>query len=290
MPEALVAFRVSPADHTIQYAESPAGLHRSFDDGATWEQSLSSPATRQGPYNSINSVALSRADSRLIYVLTQPTPYSIDIERSRDGGATWKEVFSASGASPSCYFRVQAFLPHGIDPARALFVGTCFHYADPPDLNFAEPVRQTTDQGESWETVGHFPAGHVQSLIGWRGVKPERLYTTIARSGSGHGTTLYRSDDDGHTWTELLSRVVQGETVASTSIDALAYDPARPDLVFIAIGGGVRMSSDAGATWNDLGRQDLPNVQTLMVGVDGRNLYAGTEQGLYRLPLGNEPG
>ena len=39
------------------------------------------------------------------------------------------------------------------------------------------------------------------------------------------------------------------------------------------------------ATWSDLGRQDIGAVSDLALGVDGRNLYAATDQGLWRLPL-----
>jgi hypothetical protein len=34
-----------------------------------------------------------------------------------------------------------------------------------------------------------------------------------------------------------------------------------------------------------LGRQDIGAVSDLALGVDGRNLYAATDQGLWRLPL-----
>jgi hypothetical protein len=66
---------------------------------------------------------------------------------------------------------------------------------------------------------------------------------------------------------------------------ALAYDQGRPDRVYVAAGGGVRASADGGATWADLGRQGLPAIRDLVLSPDGEQLYAATEQALYRLRL-----
>jgi len=129
---------------------------------------------------------------------------------------------------------------------------------------------------------------------------PERLYVVLSHSGivqiDGRsesrtvGSSIHRSDDDGRTWTLLLTTAGDGAPEPGKRITALTYDPARPDVVYIAVEGGVRASADGGATWAALGRQDLPRINVLALGVDGRNLYAATERGLYRLRLASDIG
>jgi hypothetical protein len=53
-----------------------------------------------------------------------------------------------------------------------------------------------------------------------------------------------------------------------------------------AAGGAVAASLDGGATWADLGRQDIGAVSDLAVDVDGGWLFAATDQGLWRWRLG----
>lgn len=78
----------------------------------------------------------------------------------------------------------------------------------------------------------------------------------------------------------------------------LAYDPAVPDRVYVGVNENVRESSntrrvgrrvitsgDGGATWMNLSEQDIGAIQALALGIDGRNLYAATDQGVWRLPL-----
>ena len=72
------------------------------------------------------------------------------------------------------------------------------------------------------------------------------------------------------------------------SSGGLGYDPLVPDHVYIGLtygGGGAKVSADGSNTWNDLGRQDLGEIHDLALGVDGRNLYAATDQGVHRLAL-----
>ena len=70
---------------------------------------------------------------------------------------------------------------------------------------------------------------------------------------------------------------------------SLAVDPTDPDRVYAGLTGtGVKVSTDGGITWADLGRQDLPVIHDLVLGVDGRNLYCATDGGVYRLPLHGE--
>jgi len=47
----------------------------------------------------------------------------------------------------------------------------------------------------------------------------------------------------------------------------------------------VRVSTDAGATWSDLGTLPVGEVHDLALGIDGANLYVGTDQGVWRLGL-----
>ena len=83
---------------------------------------------------------------------------------------------------------------------------------------------------------------------------------------------------------------------ASTLIGGLAYDPAQPDHVFVGFSGvpsldsieaigSVLASLDGGASWLSVGCQDVGPVHDLALGIDGRNLYASTDTGLWRLAL-----
>ena len=94
-----------------------------------------------------------------------------------------------------------------------------------------------------------------------------------------------RSDDNGASWTELL-RYRAGDS-GGVRLSALTYDPAAPDRVYVglnAVEKGVRTSADGGATWNELGLGDR-DVRALELGIDARNLYAATDQGVWRLRL-----
>jgi photosystem II stability/assembly factor-like uncharacterized protein len=76
---------------------------------------------------------------------------------------------------------------------------------------------------------------------------------------------IFRSDDQGATWTNLgsavLNLVIQGITVdhQSNPVNAIALDPANPTHVYLGCNVGVFKSTDEGAHWTAF-RENLPNA------------------------------
>jgi photosystem II stability/assembly factor-like uncharacterized protein len=299
LPPDLAGIVADPTDHTIFYAYHVRGeitLYKSVDTGETW-----APAVAESEANPLKGgkdleLVVSQADHNLLYLAYRSGNTSMEIMRSHDGGQTWTKARSDYGASPGCFVVVKAFQPHPIDPNRILRIASCTLYFS--DLN---TLGISDDQARTWTphggpSVSGYISGIV-SLVGWDGVKPERMYALMSHSqttGQGRSTetvgySLFRSDDEGQTWT-LLRTNLPGERHDSTFIrdpgnNWLAYDRSRPDVVFHRSFHGVQMSTDAGATWADLGRQDLPQISELLVGIDGRYLFAATKDGVYRIAI-----
>ena len=85
-----------------------------------------------------------------------------------------------------------------------------------------------------------------------------------------------------------------------TLVRGLAYDPLDPDHVWVERTTGtvdpndprtvtsssqLQESGDGGVSWADLGQPIEGSVNDLVLGVDGENLYAAAESGVWRLPV-----
>jgi len=143
-----------------------------------------------------------------------------------------------------------------------------------------------------------FPA----RLVGGRGTTPVLFYLAANRDARFGGFSLFRSDDDGRTWTEVLAYRAGGTTdrpeASNVRLGGLTYDAARPDRVYVGLNedlvnasggtltdGRVRMSASGGTSWIDLGRRSLWKIADLSLGVDCQSLCLATEQGVWRLRL-----
>lgn len=103
----------------------------------------------------------------------------------------------------------------------------------------------------------------------------------LARGGGSSAPSellFTRRHDRGASWRFLLN----ANDDPSVGVAGLAYDPSAPDYLYLAptgAGEAVQASPEGGETWQQLGADDKGRVTSLALGIDGRNLYAGTDRG-----------
>jgi photosystem II stability/assembly factor-like uncharacterized protein len=314
-------------DGLTAYARTQNGLLRTADGGQTWREAATQvegridaltldPATGwlylatgsgyvyRGRAGSTDWESWGQGLARSGAVFTlQPAPdrpgtwyagAESGLYRSEDGGLSWQPVSQGPGYPPAAAL---AMTPDG-----ALYLGN------------ADGVYYSTDGGERWTRRGEgLPAANVLSLA----VSPADARVLYAGLG---GQGVYRSPDEGQTWTtggvpglsamalaahptdpqRLYTRVAfervyetrdGGETWAarweglglSTEIISLAIDPHQPETLYAGGTQGLFRSRDGGLAWRPVGRElDGQTVFTLVV--DRANpdwLYAGTTRGVY---------
>jgi hypothetical protein len=286
---------VDPTNHDVLYAELEAALFASRDGGANWQRLGLGFENRLGiaPVEHLRALEISPAEPSLLYA---SLAYDVGVPRflrSRDSGATWTLLEGPAPHSPSsgCLYILSLLRPHATDPMRLFRSDGC---GQGYGFAYGHPLRQSTNQGASWSTLYQRAATAVNHLVGGQGSMPTRWYISTLFAGGAAGGTVARSDDDGASWQTVLewrpdTPIERGWSgTPGAMIGGLAYDPFHPDTVFVGMttpDGGVRASTDGGASWTELGQHDIGSVQDLAVGIDGRNVYAATDLGLWRLAL-----
>jgi hypothetical protein len=223
---------------------------------------------------------------------------------SRDRGASWTTL-SSSGPLSLCGWGVRLLQAHSTAASQVFLSSGCF-----AGRNFGASLQHSNNAGATfqdwWKSdLSGLQAGYPARLVGGLGAAPARWYLAFNRDARIGGSAVDRSDDDGATWTPILSYEGGGTFgPAGTDPDAwniqingLAYAPSAPEILYVARTAlspadqsvqtsGVSVSRDGGVTWSDLGRQQaLGHLADLQLGVDGQNLYLASDQGLYRLGL-----
>ncbi|MGE0043064.1 MAG: hypothetical protein AB7H88_17645 [Vicinamibacterales bacterium] len=144
---------------------------------------------------------------------------------------------------------------------------------------------------DAWEPLGPGNIGGRTRVVAFH---PQRHDTVFAAGVSGG---VWRSDDAGANWRPL------GDGLANLAVNALAIDPADPDVMFAGTGegflreeirgtglplrgGGVFVTRDGGTTWTLAAGTATPDfywVNDLAIGHgDSPRLYAATRSGVWR--------
>jgi len=266
-----IVVEVDPSDHTRLFANGADGLYRSIDDAQTWTP-LPLPT---GTGSSIRSIAVSPADRALVYVSKvsgEDVGTTLWTVRSGDGGDTW-ELVKRDDAGPSCGYRVDLFAPHPTDPSRVYRNVGCTRGGPG-----GGPLEHSADQGVTWTDLTPPEAGGPNRIVGGRAVAGRRFYLAT-RLVPKTASRLYESEDGVGDWRRIAEARVD-------TIDALADDPRNPNRVYVGTSDGtVRALVGGDQQWALLGQQGLGAIHDLVLGVDGANLYAATEQGIWRYPL-----
>jgi len=174
------------------------------------------------------------------------------LRRSDDGGATWQEVpgigfGEADGASLERVWTIEA------DPFRE---GVVWAGCEPHSLWRSDDGGRTFALNRGlWDHPHHAEwmpgqgGGAVHTVV----PRPDgSVYVAMSTGG------VYRSLDEGASW-EPRNRGIRVEFAPekypefNQCVHRLAMDGADPDLMWVQNHGGVFRSTDAGATWDDVG-------------------------------------
>jgi len=244
-------------------------VYKTTDGGGTWTPVLSTSGLQ------VLAVAVSPADHNVVFVALAQFSAGFQVYRTQDGGGTWTRIEGPTNGA-ICMFSVLILLPHPTDVSRVLRTAGCYAGRDVPS---GDSLDQSTDQGVTWSMLFHPTPLFPSRLVGGMGSQSARWYLSGYFGASPGGTKLFRSDDDGHTWNDVL------DYAAGPAIVGVAYDPETPDRVFAALTTDlVRQSNDGGASWTDLSSGPT-GLADLLLTPDGQVLLAATQHGVWRIEV-----
>ncbi|MCA1646976.1 MAG: hypothetical protein LC797_16440 [Chloroflexi bacterium] len=270
MPAAHALLALDPTSTTVLYAAGGNQVFKSSNDGSTWSPILSTPSVQA------IGIAVSPANHNLLYLATAQGSGSFDFRRSLDGGATWT-ILEGPLNGPTCTWTVLILFPHPSNELRVLRTSGCYAGFS---VSFGDSLKQSTDRGATFTSLFHPTPLFPSRLVGGQGSQPMRFYLGAHFGASPGGGKLFRSDDDGATWTTILN------FTSGPSVSGLAYDPSAPGKVYAGLTDAtVQISHDAGSTWAQLGGSvGMSNrVTDLALTLDGQYLLAASDQGVFRI-------
>jgi len=227
---------------------------------------LSGPHPHDGPFESLDSGATWRA-------IAKPSGYSnlhsygglsinpsnaddivgragLQIDRSPDGGKSWRTELACGSAAPACGLAGPNALVHR-DPYNAAVLVTTQARSTIGNNAYPTAVVRSTDGGATWSVVPLSLESATESLDDGKCLAfspSERgLAYACTRDAAGGKVRVYRSADSGATWTR-----VSGLAAGPSARMPLWVDPRNGRHLLLGAGALYR-STDGGATWSDTG-------------------------------------
>lgn len=233
------------------FGATGGGVWRTEDGGDTWEN------ITDGYFGgSIGSVEVAPSDHNVIYVgggeqTVRGNVSSGDgIWKSIDAGKTWQRA----GLEKSRHVPRIRVHPDNADIAYAAVLGDIYKPTED------RGVYKTVDGGKTWKKVlfANEDAGAVDLVIDPS--NPRVLYastwnmrrTPYSLSSGGPGSALWKSTDNGETWSEISAN--SGFPTDTLGIIGVAVSPADSQRVYAMVenkaNGGLYRSDDGGDTWD----------------------------------------
>jgi photosystem II stability/assembly factor-like uncharacterized protein len=241
---------------TLYAAIDYSGLFKTLDGGDHW--SLILPAN-----TNVNTVAIDPSNPQTLYFSKLPST----LYKTVDGGGHWSTISSPGNITtivvdPSNSATVYAFSIAGL--LKSLNGGVSW---GPALLSSNPPINGLT--------IDRF--------------NPATLYVF----SRGATVPIRKSTDGGASWNPAATGI-PATSAGAFDVNALVQDPINPGTLYASCagpasaGGGVYRSLDAGNSWNLFG-PTLSLVNTLALDFSGSTVYAGTDQGVFKLPATNRP-
>jgi photosystem II stability/assembly factor-like uncharacterized protein len=185
---------LAPVDRQTAWVSGDSGgVWRTTDGGTTWQDVSPPDSTADTLYRDVEAT-----DADHALVLAIGVGEDSKILRTSDGGATWTTTFVND--DPNAFYDCMAMWPGGRDGIAM---------SDPPDGKFR--IIRTHDSGRTWSVVpndGMPPAGSAEFGFAASGtclVTAGHRDAFLASGGSD--SRVYRSHDQGTTWTAVTSPI-----------------------------------------------------------------------------------
>ncbi|MGH7967465.1 MAG: WD40/YVTN/BNR-like repeat-containing protein, partial [Limisphaerales bacterium] len=236
-----------------------AGIFKSSDGGATWNQL---PSSATSSFYFVNRLAISPTNNLALLAAT-----GTGIWRSTDGGLSWSQRFSAVAILDV------AFNP--LDGSKAIASGSTY--------GVVGRVLYSSDGGLTWTSATGLPASGGRIDVAYAPSNPLIVYAS-ANNNSGE---VYMSADGGATF--ALRSTPAHLSGQGWYDNCIWVDPTNPNLVLIG-GLDIWRSTDGGATFTDIGGYSggiHPDQHAIVnaAGYDGvtvKTVFIGNDGGFFR--------
>jgi len=242
------------SNHPLLYyfGSTGGGVWKTQDGGQSWSN------ISDGFFGgSIGSIEVSKSDPNVIYVgggektVRGNVSYGYGMWKTEDGGENWAQM----GLKKSKHITRVRIDPNDHNIAYASVLGDLYKSSK------ERGVFKTVDGGKSWKKVlyANENAGAVDLIIDPN--NPRILYATTwnvrrtpySLSSGGEGSSLWKSMDQGETWTDIKEN--EGLPEGIWGISGITVSPINSNRLWSIIEnekGGVYRSDDGGETWKKM--------------------------------------
>ena len=262
-----------PGDPTVYYAGTPeSGVWKTSDGGTVW-----TPIFDDAHVASVGAIAASPSHSNIVYVGTgDPSGWSFTpgkgVYKTTDAGKTWRNV----GLDKTRY--INALIVDTKNP-NIVLVGSIGAPQSGGPANPARGVYRSADGGVTWKNVLYKDAYTGVKDMAYDVSDPRVVYAAFQRGVLGVspaelaklsplGTGIYKSTDEGVTWTLLSGKGLPGGV---PSFELAVASGTHGKRVYAEAQGagrdakGVYRSDDGGNSWT---------LGTKEIGSAGGRIYA----------------
>jgi photosystem II stability/assembly factor-like uncharacterized protein len=238
-----------PGEPGVFYFGAVAGgVWKTIDSGATW-----TPIFDSMPMSSIGAIAVAPSDHKTIYVgsgegaLRGNITYGDGVYKSTDGGKTWANI----GLKDTRQIGALIVDPTNPNIVLVAAVGHAF------GANTERGVFRTTDGGKTWNKVLYKDENTGAIDVTFDPHDPHTVYAAMWQvrrqpwnfSSGGPGSGLYRSSDEGATWTEVKGNGLPDGILGRIDVAVSGADSKRVYAMVEANQGGLYRSDDSGQNW-----------------------------------------